>query len=92
MFCNSAQPLWEMPRQLKTAAAKLGLQESWAGDKPVVIEVLRPACGEGHTLRHHSAGQMTLLTGPRGPLLCHEAGNAAEGLDLRRDSGKEKVH
>lgn len=68
MFCNSAQPLWEMPRQLKTAAAKSGLQECWTGGEPVLVEVLLPSCGEGHTLHHHSAGQMTLLTGPTGPL------------------------
>lgn len=50
MFCNSAQPLWEMPRQLKTAAAKSGLQECWTGGEPVLVEVLLPSCGEGHTL------------------------------------------
>lgn len=57
VFCNSARPLWETPGQLEAGAAEPGLQEGWAGNEEQgLVEILRPACGEGHVSPRHREG------------------------------------
>lgn len=62
-FCNSAQPQWEMSRQLKDGAAQPALWEDWARDKKRAQFMEKTLA-----LFVTQIGQASMLTGPKDPV------------------------